>query len=85
MQRFYLLELGHLSYVQMEILSEVIAVINSGFFAGAALAISLSEHLARQNMDPQQGLIHFQQSHKRIAPVLVHPPLTTPDLSSGIC
>ncbi|BDA45397.1 probable anthrone oxygenase tpcL [Coccomyxa sp. Obi] len=56
---------------------EVIPVISSGLFAGATLAISIAEHPARQNMDPQQGLKQFQQSYKRIAPSQIALALTS--------
>lgn len=56
---------------------EVIPVISSGLFAGAALAVSASEHPARQTMDPQQALKQFQQSYKRMAPFQIAFALTS--------
>ncbi len=60
---------------------EAIPVISSGLFAGAALAISVGEHPARQTLDPQHGLKQFQQSYKRVAPFQVHPHLISVDIS----
>lgn len=50
---------------------EAIPVISSGLFAGAALSVSIAEHPARQDIDPQQAVRQFERSYKRLAPLQV--------------
>ncbi|KAK9901241.1 hypothetical protein WJX75_001879 [Coccomyxa subellipsoidea] len=56
---------------------EAIPVISSGLFAGAALSVSIAEHPARQDIDPQQAMRQFERSYKRLAPLQIGLALVT--------
>ncbi|EIE20148.1 DUF1772-domain-containing protein [Coccomyxa subellipsoidea C-169] len=48
---------------------EAVPMIASGLFAGAALSVSIAEHPARQDIDPEQAVRQFKKSYKQIAPL----------------
>ena len=50
---------------------EAVPMIASGLFAGAALSVSIAEHPARQDIDPEQAVRQFKKSYKQIAPLQV--------------
>jgi hypothetical protein len=46
---------------------EVVPVIATGLFAGAALGITVGEQPARELLDAQHAKEHFMESYRRIA------------------
>ena len=53
----------------METLLEVIALLSSGLFAGAALYLTAVEHPARMSQGALFALQEFRPSYKRAAPL----------------
>lgn len=53
----------------MEFLLEVIALLNSGLFAGAAFYLTAVEHPARMSQGASFALQEFRPSYKRAAPL----------------
>ena len=53
----------------METLLEVIALLSSGLFAGAALYITVVDHPARMSQGASFALQEFRPSYKRAAPL----------------
>ena len=54
---------------------EIVPVLATGLFAGAALGITVGDQPAREEIDAQHAREHFKESYKRLAKLQVLQPL----------